>query len=158
MALFLPDRFIARSLAQFETGYRTVSAWYWHLHGTGHADVESDRWSQSLGALGAMDWIAGKSPFPPAYSAMLDRTRSNLWRLSAYTIMIADHEGEELDRLDPHADAMQEHVWAGAGAVYRWAIGVTDHLPGDDMLPEEVRAARLHYQVEIQKQRGRQVA
>lgn len=145
MDVQLPDRFISRSADDLLAGLKVVTAWYWHLHSQGEEAAGSDTWQGAVGALEAVHWLAGMTPFPPGYARPMERTRSNLWRLATYSIMVIDHDGEELDQLDPNVNGLDFYRLAGAGVAYRWAIRLTPDLPGSDLLPEQVRAARLYY-------------
>ncbi len=146
MAGQLPERFIGRPASEFEAGLHRVTAWYWHLKSRGEDENQTALWVAACGSLEAMHWLAGYTPFPPAYSAPLPRTRSNLMRLARYSIMVLDGEGEELDREDPAAEIIDVEKVGGAGTVYRWALRMTSSLPGVDLIEEEIRAAQRYYQ------------
>lgn len=144
-SLWLPNRFIVPSVDRFTEGLKAVSAWHWHLHRLGEHRSESDRYMSAVGSMEAMHWIAGLTPIPPAYTGMLSRTRSNLMQLARFAYMVIDGEGEQVDHEDGAAQIIERAKWAGAGSVYRWALGMTRSIPGDDMLPEDVRAAQRYF-------------
>lgn len=144
-SLYLPDRFITRPVDDFVRGLDLVTAWYWHLHERGDITGETNMGLSAIGSLEAIHWLAGTAPFPPAYGRPLERKRSNLLRLVRYAEMVLSGEGEELDQEDPAADITDMYRIAGARNIYQWALRMSDTIPGDMLLPEEIRAARQYF-------------
>lgn len=142
MALSLPQRFIARPVSEFVTGLELVHANYWYWEEKGDMAFGRPSGLMAEGSRQAMLWLSGQSPFPTCYSAPLPRTRANLLKMLRFSEMVMDGEGEQVDHEDGAVDITDRLGHAGARAVYQWALRITDSIPGEDLLPEEIRAAK----------------
>lgn len=143
--LHLPERFIRRSVTEFVAGLDLVHANYWYWESKGDMQFDRPAGSSARGSRDAMLWLSGQSPFPTCYSAPLPRTRANLLKLLRYAEMVLDYDGEQVDHEDAAVDIIDRYAHSGARSVYQWSLGMTDELPGVDLLPEDLRAARRHY-------------
>lgn len=144
--VWLPDRFLIRSVDEFSAGLDLVTGWYWHQHRLGAVDERGNQTGiAATGSLQAMHWLAGLLLVPPGYVKPRDRTRPNLWEAHANAELsilnsrnaIADHR--ELDQ------DSEPSLARGALLVYRWALGLSDKIPGFQLLDEDIRAARAHW-------------
>jgi hypothetical protein len=144
-ALHLPEKFIARPVSEFVAGLDVVHANYWYWEREGDMKYQRPTGLSAAGARDAMLWISGQSPFPACYSSPLARTRANLLKVLRFAEMILDDEGEQVDREDGAVDIINPYGQSGARSVYQWCLGISDYLPGQDLLPEDIRAARRHY-------------
>jgi hypothetical protein len=127
------------------TGLDLVQANYWYWDAKGDMQWERPAGLMARGSLAAIMWLSGQSPFPACYQAPLPRTRANLLKLLRYSEMVLTDEGEQVDREDGAVNIIDRYGHAGARAVYQWALGMTDELPGSTLMPEEIREARRHY-------------
>lgn len=162
--LFIPDRFLARTADEFSKALERVSAEYWYRVHTKDVELETDRGLTATGTLQAMQWLGGARDIPPGCYAARVRTRYDLLDL----LRIA-----ELACFDPFGrwesvtlggpggvmEYFERNTAHGARHVYEWALNMSPKPSFDELLPEQVRQARMAYELEMQRQaRLRQAA
>jgi len=148
--LWIPNRFVVRTVDEFVCAYNSIGANYWYLHATGDVEQETLRGRMADGAFAAAQWLAGARDIPPGFHAARLRTRYDLLDVLRVTELAATDEiarWEDAVRggqggADEHFDA---GVAAGAREVYQWMLRMTDTDPVPTLLPEQERTAQRHF-------------
>jgi len=148
-----PERFLVCREADFNTLYAKVTANYWYTWGRDRGYYrlqDTDQFRRVAGALAAVDWCAGLSPFPPGFVVPVERSRDELARVSWLTeaaITAPSSRWEQYTR--GQVQGIEEYVEAqaaiGARTVYSFVLGQTRTMPWDSLLPEQIREAQTYW-------------